>query len=99
MATSLEEDMLMPCSVNIKSSIIFTADPFGIALARVRISTMRTRAHFEILSDQKSTGIPHKKEQDVPSQNRDLRRGLWELARLHTKESWLCWYPAGQCYP
>lgn len=23
-------------------------------------------------------------------------KGVWELARLHTKESWLCWYPAGK---
>ncbi|RMZ77832.1 hypothetical protein DV737_g4177, partial [Chaetothyriales sp. CBS 132003] len=30
---------------------------------------------------------------------RDLTRGVWELARLHTREAWLCWYPAvwGAC--
>ena len=27
--------------------------------------------------------------------NRNLRKGVWKLARLHTKEAWLCWYPAG----
>ena len=26
---------------------------------------------------------------------RNLTRGVWELARLHTREAWLCWYPAG----
>ncbi|KAL5405908.1 hypothetical protein PMIN03_008111 [Paraphaeosphaeria minitans] len=25
---------------------------------------------------------------------RNLRKGVWQLARLHTKEAWLCWYPA-----
>lgn len=29
--------------------------------------------------------------------NRHIVRGVVELARLHTKESWLCWYPAGKC--
>jgi 4-hydroxybenzoate polyprenyltransferase len=31
--------------------------------------------------------------------NRDVIRGVWELARLHTREAWLCWYPAvwGAC--
>lgn len=28
-------------------------------------------------------------------QSRDVVRGVWELARLHTREAWLCWYPAG----
>jgi len=28
--------------------------------------------------------------------NRNLSKGVWELARLHTKEAWLCWYPAGR---
>ena len=27
--------------------------------------------------------------------SRNLARGVWELARLHTREAWLCWYPAG----
>lgn len=27
--------------------------------------------------------------------SRDVTRGLWELARFHTREAWLCWYPAG----
>jgi hypothetical protein len=27
--------------------------------------------------------------------SRDIVRGIWELARLHTREAWLCWYPAG----
>ena len=34
-----------------------------------------------------------------PAQNlstRNVTRGLWELARLHTREAWLCWYPAGE---
>lgn len=30
--------------------------------------------------------------------SRDLTRGVWELARFHTREAWLCWYPAG-LYP
>lgn len=31
--------------------------------------------------------------------SRDPARGVWELARLHTREAWLCWYPAvwGAC--
>ncbi|GKZ18417.1 hypothetical protein AbraIFM66951_000976 [Aspergillus brasiliensis] len=30
---------------------------------------------------------------------RNVPRGIWELARLHTRESWLCWYPSiwGAC--
>jgi hypothetical protein len=32
----------------------------------------------------------------APKSSRNLRKGIWELARLHTKEAWLCWYPAGQ---
>ncbi|KAL9579880.1 MAG: hypothetical protein Q9203_006523 [Teloschistes exilis] len=30
---------------------------------------------------------------------RDVKRGVFELARLHTREAWLCWYPAvwGAC--
>jgi len=33
------------------------------------------------------------------ARQRNVVRGVWELARLHTKESWLCWYPAvwGAC--
>ncbi|KAJ5186083.1 Amidohydrolase 2 [Penicillium cf. griseofulvum] len=29
----------------------------------------------------------------------NVSRGIWELARLHTREAWLCWYPAiwGAC--
>lgn len=27
--------------------------------------------------------------------SRDISRGVWELARFHTREAWLCWYPAG----
>lgn len=27
--------------------------------------------------------------------SRNVPRGIWELARLHTREAWLCWYPAG----
>ena len=27
---------------------------------------------------------------------RNVTRGVWELARLHTREAWLCWYPAGE---
>ncbi|KAK7718826.1 hypothetical protein SLS57_005936 [Botryosphaeria dothidea] len=30
----------------------------------------------------------------APNSNRNLRKGIWELARLHTREAWLCWYPA-----
>jgi hypothetical protein len=30
-----------------------------------------------------------------PKSTRNLGKGIWELARFHTKESWLCWYPAG----
>ena len=26
--------------------------------------------------------------------SRNVPRGVWELARLHTREAWLCWYPA-----
>ncbi|KAL9618590.1 MAG: hypothetical protein Q9160_006701 [Pyrenula sp. 1 TL-2023] len=35
----------------------------------------------------------------VLQQSRDVVRGVWELARLHTREAWLCWYPAvwGAC--
>ena len=31
----------------------------------------------------------------VNHRSRDVTRGLWELARFHTREAWLCWYPAG----
>jgi 4-hydroxybenzoate polyprenyltransferase len=33
------------------------------------------------------------------TQRRNVARGVLELARLHTRESWLCWYPAiwGSC--
>lgn len=34
-----------------------------------------------------------------PAQNlstRNVTRGVWELARLHTREAWLCLYPAGE---
>ena len=34
----------------------------------------------------------------VNHRSRDVTRGLWELARFHTREAWLCWYPAG-LYP
>ena len=27
---------------------------------------------------------------------RNVTRGVWELARLHTREAWLCWYPASK---
>jgi hypothetical protein len=30
------------------------------------------------------------------ARQRNAIRGVWELARLHTKESWLCWCPAGE---
>lgn len=32
-------------------------------------------------------------------QKRNVFQGIWELARLHTREAWLCWYPAvwGAC--
>jgi hypothetical protein len=69
----------------------------------VRDSTttmMRTQVHFEIVSDQKLAEPPQRKASitrlvEPFSPNRDVARGVWELARLHTKESWLCWYPAG----
>lgn len=35
---------------------------------------------------------PNNKERKT----RDVKRGVFELARLHTREAWLCWYPAGQ---
>jgi hypothetical protein len=33
------------------------------------------------------------------SEKRDVIRAVWELGRLHTREAWLCWYPAiwGAC--
>ena len=31
----------------------------------------------------------------TPTSTRNVRKGVWQLARLHTKEAWLCWYPAG----
>lgn len=31
----------------------------------------------------------------LESSRRNLGRGVWQLARLHTREAWLCWYPAG----
>jgi 4-hydroxybenzoate polyprenyltransferase len=30
------------------------------------------------------------------ARQRNAIRGVWELARLHTKESWLCLCPAGE---
>ncbi|KAJ6142505.1 UbiA-like prenyltransferase [Penicillium samsonianum] len=35
----------------------------------------------------------------TPKSQRNVARGVWELARLHTREAWLCWYPAiwGAC--
>jgi hypothetical protein len=34
-----------------------------------------------------------------PSSTRNPIHGVWELARLHTREAWLCWYPCiwGAC--
>ena len=32
------------------------------------------------------------------ARSRDVKRAIWELARLHTREAWLCWYPAGQYF-
>lgn len=36
---------------------------------------------------------------NMDSKNRDVFRGVWELSRLHTREAWICWYPAvwGAC--
>lgn len=41
---------------------------------------------------------PHEKTANGdprPNNPHNVARGVWELARLHTKEAWLCWYPAG----
>lgn len=41
---------------------------------------------------------PHEKIANcdpIPHNPRNVLRGIWELARLHTREAWLCWYPAG----
>ena len=45
--------------------------------------------------NKKSSISPIEKVTDSGS-SRDVVRGVWELARLHTREAWLCWYPAGQ---
>lgn len=38
--------------------------------------------------------------QSTPEQSsRNVIRGIWELGRLHTREAWLCWYPAGTHSP
>ncbi len=45
--------------------------------------------------NEKIEGVPHTEDN---GSNRDVVRGVWELARLHTREAWLCWYPAGECF-
>ncbi|TGJ86894.1 hypothetical protein E0Z10_g1855 [Xylaria hypoxylon] len=39
------------------------------------------------------------KKASSPIPQRNTLRGVWELARFHTRESWLCWYPSiwGAC--
>ena len=39
--------------------------------------------------------IPPYSKSSAKTSPRNLARGVWELARLHTREAWLCWYPAG----
>lgn len=50
-------------------------------------------------SQEKSTAIRKQNTanfQSYPTNSaRNVTRGVWELARLHTREAWLCWYPAG----
>lgn len=43
--------------------------------------------------------IKAKEKASSPISPRNTLRGVWELARFHTRESWLCWYPAiwGAC--
>lgn len=51
------------------------------------------------ISHEKSTAIPKQNAgnfQSYPKNPaRNVTRGVWEMARLHTREAWLCWYPAG----
>lgn len=46
-----------------------------------------------------SNPFPNPKQVSVPDTNKSIARGVFELARLHTREAWLCWYPAvwGAC--
>ncbi|MCJ1423703.1 hypothetical protein MMC29_001587 [Sticta canariensis] len=50
-------------------------------------------------SQGKSTATPKQTAPNLQSypknSARNVRRGVWELARLHIREAWLCWYPAG----
>jgi hypothetical protein len=59
--------------------------------------------HLQYTMNNEPTTVTISKQQAdlvriTPTQhsNRNLRKGVWELARLHTREAWLCWYPAGK---
>ena len=49
----------------------------------------RFRQNGQVLDTARKSAIP------IPS-SRNVTRGVWELARLHTREAWLCWYPASK---
>ena len=40
-------------------------------------------------------GVSLEPKSSPKASSRNITRGVWELARLHTREAWLCWYPAG----
>ena len=50
-----------------------------------------------ILKNGSGKGVAFEDEQ--PPVKPDFVKGVWQLARLHTREAWLCWYPAiwGAC--
>ncbi|KAI4088536.1 MAG: hypothetical protein L6R37_008180 [Teloschistes peruensis] len=57
---------------------------------RRRVRTVQTGKMNPIM-EAKPDFTPNNKERKT----RDVKRGVFELARLHTREAWLCWYPAG----
>lgn len=57
-------------------------------------SIMGTRTNTVTLRKQHTGAVSTPRPQDS---GRNVRKGVWQLARLHTKEAWLCWYPAGWC--
>lgn len=54
----------------------------------------RDTSSIKQLQDQKQKTL--RVDAKPAASNRHIVRGVLELARLHTKESWLCWYPAGE---
>ena len=84
--------------------------PWGTAFS---LWSKKPRSYDPIESDMASTNEKKVQTLDKVSNNipnglsmkaaehhrsRDVSRGVWELARFHTREAWLCWYPAG-LYP